>query len=333
MAIAGRPLDLASLIRSSSNDSFPYFYFILLFSTLISVGVSFARILTKGKRPVIKNIVSFKFFKVILMLIFKLLIQSYILSMAVKSMMFKFVSKGRKVYKEYKRFLPIFLQYQYFPHPSHDTEGYRELEERWYRGLCLHWFQDSTRDPTQYFCRIHKNNLTFTQATVYVPLVLILILYLPTITYVIYLSNRFYGFEKWISELINDPVYFIFPILTSLSFYEKSKLNFQENHENNGQHSAPQNVSPNNSQSMDFTEQHGNIGHIDDDGIETIENTFETTIETTDIRNNTFLSGEIEKQFSISQSNTLYFLFCASTSLCIFADWLHQWMRGKRCNT
>ena len=107
--IAGRPLDLASLIRSSSNDTFPYFYFILLVSTLISVGVSFARILTKGKNPVIKNIVSFKFFKVILMLIFKLLIQSYILSMAVKSMMFKFVSKGRKVYKKHKRFLPIFL--------------------------------------------------------------------------------------------------------------------------------------------------------------------------------------------------------------------------------
>ena len=107
--IAGRPLDLASLIRSSSNDTFPYFYFILLVSTLISVGVSFARILTKGKNPVIKNIVSFKFFKVILMLISKLLVQSYILSMAVKSLMFKFVSKGRNPYKKYKRIIPIFL--------------------------------------------------------------------------------------------------------------------------------------------------------------------------------------------------------------------------------
>ena len=115
MAIVGRPLDLASLIRSSSNDSFPYFYFILLVSTLISVGVSFARILTKGKRPVIKNIVSFKFFKVILMLIFKLLVQSYILSMAVKSMMFKFVSKGRKVYKNTKGFYPFFCSTNIFP--------------------------------------------------------------------------------------------------------------------------------------------------------------------------------------------------------------------------
>ena len=147
--------------------------------------------------------------------------------------------------------------------------------------------------------------------------------------YIIYLSIRFYGLKKCISEIINDPVYFIFPILTSFSFYEKSKLNFQENYEKNEQLSVPQNVFSNNFHSMDITEHHRNIGNTDDDGIETIE----TTIETTDIRNNTFLSVEIEKQFSIRQSNTLYFLFCASTSLCIFGDLWHQWMRGKRCNT
>ena len=132
-------------------------------------------------------------------------------------------------------------------------------------------------------------------------------------TYIIYLSIRFYGLKGWISEIINDPVYFIFPILTSLSFYEKSKLNYQENNE---QLSVQQNLSPNNFQSMDIMEQHGNIESIDDDGIETIEETV-----------------EIEKQFSIRQSNTLYFLFCASSSLCIFGDLLHQWMRGRRCNT
>ena len=103
-----RPLDLSSLL-SSSNDSFPYFYFILLTSTLFSVGVSFARILTKGENPVIKNIVSFKFFKVILMLILKLLVQCYILSMAFKSIMFKFVSKERKTYQIRLKSLHFFL--------------------------------------------------------------------------------------------------------------------------------------------------------------------------------------------------------------------------------
>ena len=103
----GRPLDLSSLL-SSSNDSFPYFYFILLTSTIFSVGVSFARILTNGKNPVIKNIVSFKFFKVILMLILKLLVQCYVLSIAFKSFMFKFVSKERKTYKVQTKSLYFF---------------------------------------------------------------------------------------------------------------------------------------------------------------------------------------------------------------------------------
>ena len=101
-------MDLSSLL-SSSNDSFPYFYFILLSSTVFSVGVSFARILTNGKNPFIKNIVSFKFFKVILMLILKLLVQCYILSMAVKSIMFKFVSKERKTYKIHTKSQHILL--------------------------------------------------------------------------------------------------------------------------------------------------------------------------------------------------------------------------------
>ena len=78
-----------------------------------------------------------------------------------------------------------------------------------------------------------------------------------------------------------------------------------------------------------------NFWAIDDDGIEKTENNFETTIETkdnitpTDKINNAFMSVEAEKQFSIRQSNTLFFLFCASTSLCIFGDLWHQSMRGK----
>ena len=75
-----------------------------------------------------------------------------------------------------------------------------------------------------------ENPLTFTEATVYAPLILISILYLPTMIYVILISIRFYGFKKWISEIINEPVYFIFPILTSLSFYGNSaESNFREN--------------------------------------------------------------------------------------------------------
>ena len=83
---------MRSLLTSSSEGT-SYFYFILLLSTVLSVGVSFARLLTQGKSPIIHRILSFKFIKVLIMIILKFLVQSYFLSMAIKSMMYKFVSK------------------------------------------------------------------------------------------------------------------------------------------------------------------------------------------------------------------------------------------------
>ena len=67
------------------------------------------------------------------MLILKFIAQSYVLSIAIKSLMYKFVSK-----------------FQYFHHPSHDTQDFRTLEEIYYRhGLCP---QDGI-DP-RYFCDV-----------------------------------------------------------------------------------------------------------------------------------------------------------------------------------
>ena len=186
---------------------------------------------------------------------------------------------------------------------------------------------------TNYFCAERNPSLSFTEATVYAPLIFILILYLPTLTYIIFISIRFYGFKNWINEIINDPVYFIFPIFTSFSFYD-FKFNFQENYEKN-ELSVLQNDPPSNSQKVDTTEQHWDLVDIDEDGIETIEDTFETTIATKDKitaalkRKNHSPSVAQEKQFSIRQSNTLFFLFCFSSSLCTFGDLLHEWMRGK----
>ena len=116
-----------------------------------------------------------------------------------------------------------------------------------------------------------------------------------------------------------------------------SKFNCQENYEKN-ELSVLQNDPPCNSQKVDATEQHGDLVNIDEDGIETIEtieDTFETTIATKDKitdahkRNNHVPSITQEKQFSIRQSNTLFFLFCVSSSLCTFGDLWHQKMRGK----
>ena len=65
--------------------------------------------------------------------------------------------------------------------------------------------------------------MSFTPATVYLPITLISILYLPTIIYTIVIGINFHGWNKWISQTLNNPVYFIFPILTSMSFYGKPK--------------------------------------------------------------------------------------------------------------
>ena len=74
--------------------------------------------------------------------------------------------------------------------------------------------------------------ITFTDATVYAPLILIAMLYLPTIIYTIVLGIQFHGWKNWIFQTLNDPVYFIFPVLTSISFYGKEKNDIdQENSE------------------------------------------------------------------------------------------------------
>ena len=43
------PFDLSSLL-TSENNSVPYFYFVLFGSTILSVGVSYVRLLTEDRR-------------------------------------------------------------------------------------------------------------------------------------------------------------------------------------------------------------------------------------------------------------------------------------------
>ena len=76
--------------------------------------------------------------------------------------------------------------------------------------------------------------ISFTDATVYAPLILIALLYMPTIIYTIVLGIQFHGWKNWISQTLNDPVYFIFPILTSISFYGKQKNGIEEENRKDG---------------------------------------------------------------------------------------------------
>ena len=48
---------------------------------------------------------------------------------------------------------------------------------------------------------------------------------------------KFYGFKKWLSSILDNPVYFIFPVLTCMSFYGK------ESHQNEMNNISLKNVS------------------------------------------------------------------------------------------
>ena len=65
--------------------------------------------------------------------------------------------------------------------------------------------------------------LTFTEATLIAPLTLLILLYLPTIIYVSISSIKFYGWNGWTNAILDDPVHFIFPIFTNISFYKKRR--------------------------------------------------------------------------------------------------------------
>ena len=111
------------------------------------------------------------------------------------------------------------MQFQYFADPSHDTEAYHELVEHWWDGLCLpHPFQRK-----DYFCHDKDPKYGFyflDHPKMYISL--IVLYYFPPLIYGTVISVRFYGAKNWLNGVLGNPAYFIFPITTGLSFYEKT---------------------------------------------------------------------------------------------------------------
>ena len=95
------------------------------------------------------------------------------------------------------------------------------------------------------------------------------------------------------TSILNDPVYFIFPILTSMSFYGKPK--------------SPQN------------DDKGRNEDVINMNAETFESVEETGNE-----------PARQMNFSVRQSNILYILFIFGFILCIGADVLHQYTRKNK---
>ena len=271
--------------------------------------------LYKGNNRLYSNIFSITFLKTIIMTATKFLIQSSILSIAIKSLMFKFVSK-----------------WQYFAPHTEDTAMFRELEEYYYRGLCL-----SDPDKPEHFCSFQEV-LTFTEATLIIPLFMIAVLYVPSVFYITAVSLKFYGLARWWPSVLADPVCFIFPIFTCISFYHRNdNLGGKKSEEEQSGDITCQNDGAL-QESMKVYENKSSNADQDSSGMMDI---IEMDIETQNVEKAEKEQNDIEavrpidvkgnfnnsKQFSVYQSNVLYFLFFTGAALCIGGDIFIQYVR------
>ena len=111
-------------------------------------------------------------------------------------------------------------RYQFFKQGD-PSELYKEVQNLYYRGLCwpLVIYSNATYTEKTRFCKsAGPEILTFTQATLYAPLFLISMVFLPSILYILIVNINIFGFKKFLERFFENPLLFIFPLFTSFSF-------------------------------------------------------------------------------------------------------------------
>ena len=118
----GTPIDLSSLVFDEKILS-QVFYGLLLISSIASVCMSFAAILQSEKMSKIKTFKSSFFLQIFLFIFTKFAVQAYILSIAIKSLMFYVVfhdiHDGGEIFNLYYREI------------CRDLESWRDLAPRY----------------------------------------------------------------------------------------------------------------------------------------------------------------------------------------------------------
>ena len=177
--------------------------------------------------------------------------------------------------------------------------------------------------------------------------------------YIFYVSFKFYGKQNLFGKILDDPVYFIFPLLTSISFYEREEPIEEQNnlhldeiifHNTEENQKSEQNVQTNESvlpsasdvsfDVDDREEQDKHENNLDFDNIifhdlETQELEQNVLSNQSDVsvyeeqeeeehqnkdNEEVLVDNSMSKQFSVHQSNILYFLFVMSFGLIMGAD-------------
>ena len=290
-------LDLSNLLFSSSISS-KLQYFTLLFSSCASISISFARILTFGGQPMVTSLLSANFLKTVLFLLTKFLVLAYLLSMSIRSMMMYYVFGS-------------------------ENELFTSVLEYNYRGLCRK--AGNKNNNEEYFCR-RGANLSFNTATIYIPIIGLVLLYLPSLICiaVIIIKKR----NRQMLNFYCGFIFVIFSIVTNVSVFGENFLKEYGNNEIT-QYPSSTKLSLLRRFSLDLK---SNTPEPGSKKKTTRSQSMPTLVQASspidDIQdhpdhNNT---GNI---CSLYQSNVLYSLFMASALVFLFVDILLQYLRQR----
>ena len=181
-----RPIDLSSLIYDQISPFSKISYMVLLISSISSVCIDLAKILKWGKKPIITSYFTFTFLNVFLFILTKFLVQSYILSMSIKSLMYHWAIVTDATYA---------------------GEMYLDLLNHHYRSLL--------EGPEL---------LTFNQATLYAPTIILVLVFLPPTVSVLLFSLKYNGLKNWSNNFVQHTVLMLFAIISNMSYFGRRPL-------------------------------------------------------------------------------------------------------------
>ena len=135
---------------------------------------------------------------------------------------------------------------------------------------------------------------------------------------IIIIIIRFYGAKNWLNGVLGNPAYFILPVTTCLSFYEKTN-SYQIGTEENGRKEEPMDQSqyPDHRESSQEEQVQNKVMKqtVSESNIISFDDKEETK---------TNVSTSMEMTYSVSQSNMLYGYYMCLTTLLLSASFFNR---------